>query len=146
MTAQPRDVVRTTFAALLDEALVDTQGLVERVYDYAVGDFGGQSPVVTVTGAGTHRPRMTVQGRHVEHVLDVNVFVLYAAPADGYTEADAENRLDAIDEAIAAVVDEYARTDVWQAIEQPERSAVTFVDIGGQEYKRELLQLVFVTY
>ena len=61
-----RGTVRKAFAALLTTAL---GSLAQNVYNYRIGDFGTQNPVVTVSSAGILRERATFRGQQGNHVL-----------------------------------------------------------------------------
>lgn len=131
--ASNRKTVRGALAGLLETALA---GSVQKVYAYRVGDFGTQSPVVTVSASGSARDRATYQGSLARMYFQVDVFVLYA---DGETwgEDDAEDRLDDIEAGIAGVVDANQATDDWFALDLEGRSQRVDVAIGGVEYVRE---------
>jgi len=73
-----RSVMRKKFAGLLEDALVGSGKPVKVVYDYQVGDFRGESPVIVVTSTGTARGSSTVTGV-TEFFLEVHTFILYAA-------------------------------------------------------------------
>jgi|FLYN01.1.fsa_nt_gi hypothetical protein len=143
-----RGLIRTTFASLLQQALVGTGKPAQAVYDHQVGDFGGQSPVVFVASAPIRRPPLTARGGRATVRLDVWVLVLYADPASGWTEADAEDRLDAIERAIAEVVraNQVNAIARWQAIDYAEATAPDFIEIGGPTYRRERIPLQFEVY
>ena len=99
--ASNRKTVRQAFADLLETALAS---LAQKVYDYRVGDFGNQSPVVVASNAGSRRERISFQGSKVTTYLQVDVFVLYSDEGS-WGEDDAEERLDDIEAAIAGVLD-----------------------------------------
>lgn len=142
--ASARGAVRHELAGLLAAALVD--GLAQAVYDHRIGDFGGQSPVVVVSSAGSGRQRMTRQGSQATMYLQVDVFVVYATPDGMWDEADAEDSLDALEAAIAGVVDAQQVTAIWQAVDYVGRSERVDVEIGGVEYCREVIQLRVEVY
>jgi acetaldehyde dehydrogenase (acetylating) len=133
--ASNRGTVRKAFAALLTTAL---GSLTQAVYDYRMGDFGTQNPVVTVSSAGIQRQRATMHGSRATMYLQVDVFVLYA---DGVTwgEDDAEDRVDDIEAAIAGVIDANQANANWYALTQMDRSQRIDVEIGGVEYIREMI-------
>lgn len=135
--ASNRETARDALAALLTTAL---SSLVEDVYNYRIGDFAGASPVVTVSSAGTVRRRATMQGSRATVYLQVDVFVLYSDEGS-WGEDEAEDRIDAIESAIAGVVDANQQTDDWFALSHSERSQRVDVEIGGVEYIREMITL-----
>ncbi len=133
--ASNRGTVRKAFATLLTTAL---GSLAQAVYNYRIGDFGAQSPVVTVSSAGILRKRITMQGSRATMFLQVDVFVLYS-DLGSWGEDEAEDRIDDIEAAIAGVVDANQPHANWYALSQPERSQRVDVEIGGVEYIREVL-------
>jgi len=145
--AANRETVRDAVAALLESELTGTGNPVQAVYAYQVGDFGGRSPVVVVSSAGSERPAMTFSGNRATFYLNVHVFVLYSDEGD-WGEDDAEDRLDWIEKEIAAVVDaNRGPTDDWQQLAYGEltaeagRSRCGSVAVGGLEYRTELVPL-----
>ena len=133
--ASNRGTVRKAFAALLTTALGT---LAQATYNYRIGDFGTQNPVVTVSSVGIQRQRITMQGSRATMFLQVDVFVLYADGAS-WGEDDAEDRIDDIEAAIAGVIDANEPNANWYALSQAERSQRMDVEIGGVEYIREVL-------
>lgn len=133
--ASNRKTVRSAFATLLETAL---STLVEKVYDYRIGDFEGQNPVVTVSSAGSQRQRWTFAGSRALFFLQVDVFVLYSDEGT-WGEDDAEDRVDDIEAAIAGVVDAYQQTADWFALDLVDRSQRVDVEVGGDEYVREAI-------
>lgn len=133
--ASNRGTVRKAFAALLTTAL---GSLAQATYNYRIGDFGTQNPVVTVSSAGIQRKRATMQGSRATMYLQVDVFVLYS-DLGTWTEDIAEDRIDDIEAAIAGVIDANQANDNWFALTQVDRSQRVDVEIGGVEYIREVL-------
>lgn len=138
-----RAAIRTTFADLLTAALVGEDLPAQAVYAYQVGDFAGQSPVITVSSAGSGHGPLTFGGSSARVQIDVHCFVRYADPASGWTEQDAEDTLDAIATEIAALVAARQRSAHWQAIDYRGDSEADFLPIGGVEYKHERIPLTF---
>lgn len=132
-----RELVRDGLATLLTTALAGTGGIVQAVYNYRIGDFAGASPVVTVSNRGVLRQRGTFTGDRATVLLQVDVFVLYADGAS-WGEDEAEDRLDAIEQGIAGVINANQQTLAWVSIEQTEPSARVDVVIGGVDYIREV--------
>jgi len=98
----------------------------------------GQSPLVMVSSAGSERERLDFTGtRGNVAYLTVYVFVAYAAT--GWTEAQAEDRIDLIERTIADVVDANSgETSYWVAMDYDGRSSRDDVEDGGIEYIREM--------
>jgi hypothetical protein len=139
MTTNSRKKIRKSFAAMLEAALVGDGKLVQKVYDYQAYDFEGLSPVVVVSSSGTQREPITPRCTRPSFWLNVFVFVLYADETSGWTEADAENAIDDIDETIDAVVRANQVNNEWQAITQDDRSVTDSVVIGGLQYRMETI-------
>lgn len=135
--ASNRKTVRAALAALIAAGVPSLQ----KVYDYRVSDFGGQSPVATVSASGTGRERATFQGSQALMYFQVDVFALYSDGAN-WGEDDAEDAIDDIEAGIAAVVDANQKTEHWHSLSLEGRSQRIDVEIGGVEYVRELMVLV----
>ena len=148
MAANRKDV-RKKMAELLETALgagAPTQ-LVQAFYKSQPRDFGGASPVVTVSGAGSDRPRMTQGAGRSTFWLNVHVFVVFALADGSWTEDDAEDRLDDIEAAVAAVIQNNRRlSGFWEALDYESRSAAGSVEVGGVEYRREVIPLKVEVY
>lgn len=140
-----RSTVRKAFAELLDDALVGSGKPAQVVYDYQVGDFAGASPVVVVSSGPIQRLIENFGNcDHAVILLNVYVFVLYADNASGWDEADAEDAIDAIEQIIAETVINNQHRAEWNSaayVEAP--TDLAGVVIGGQEYRRELIQVRF---
>jgi len=138
-----RDPIRKAFAALLNTALVGSGKPVEAVYDYQIGDISTYNPVVMVYSGPIQRRR--VYGcEDVDITLYADVYVLYADSTSGWTKADAEDAIDAIESAIAAVVADPNHTlnqsgHSISYAEEPTR--MEGVEIGGVEYCREVISI-----
>jgi hypothetical protein len=144
MASQSRKLIRDAFAALLTTALVPTNKA-QAVYGYQVGDFAGQSPVVTVTSGPIERTIQTFGGCWRAQVqLLVHVFVLYSDKVT-WGEDDAEDALDAIEVAIADVLltNQSSGGVRWNKIAYAQPTQPDGVEIGGVEYRREIIQLQF---
>ena len=136
----PREAARKQLATLLEAALVGSGKPAQAVYPYQVGDFKGATPVVAVT-SGPMRRRLDSMGEcwRKSFQLLVYVFVAYSDDA-GWTEAMAEDAIDAIEDGIAAVILANPRTDAWVTIYYDDGATqLDGVVIGGEEYRRELI-------
>lgn len=133
-----RKEVRQHLAQELQDWLGD---LVQAVYDHKVGDLAGQSPVVVVLSLGSERERETYRGWLARFYFSVQVWVLYAS--GGWTEADAEDRLDEIEMAIAEYVNLNQREiGFWEALSFEGRSeALEVTPLGGEPYLVERFTL-----
>ncbi len=143
MTDTNRKNVRAQFATLLSTAMVGTGLPVQAVYDYRVGDFAGNSPVVTVSSVGAARPAFTFRGAKPVYRLQVDVFVLYAMEDGTWTEEQAEDALDDIEKLLGDVIAANRSTAYWIGIEYVDVSQRVDVTIGGVDYIREAFVLEF---
>ena len=145
MTVASRQPVRTHFASLLDTALVGTGLPAQAVYAYLVGDFGGASPVVVV-GSGPIDRRIAGLGNcwNSYITLNVYVFVLYADPANGWTESDASDAIDAVEAIIAdTTINNRNANGYWGNGKYLGPTMPDVVAIGGIPYQRELIKVQF---
>jgi len=140
--AANRETARDALAALINTAMVGTGKPVQAVYAYLVSDLAGQSPVVCVTSAGTLRVPLTAIGSRAEFLLRVDVFVLYN-DQDGWSEADAEDRLDLIEATLATLVDANQRSTPWEALSyaEPTNRTQAVTVVGGESYAWEQITL-----
>lgn len=142
-----RETTRDALTALLTTALVGTGLPCQAVYGYQVSDFHGKTPVVVVSSAGSAHERMTHQGNRSTFYFNIYSFVLYSDADTGWTEADAEDRLDLIEKTIAETLETYRRYDgYWQGIDYSDRSQSDSVAIGGDDYRREIISVVVEVY
>ena len=140
MTITSRQVAREAIASLIRARST----LAQVVYEYMPGNFAGASPVVTITGSGSERPRMTLRGVKTQFHLMVETFVLYADPdaSPPWTEHDAENTLDALEAEVAQIVENNASGERWSSLTYETTSVVSKVTIGGVAYLYEAIPLV----
>ena len=146
MSVANRKLWRAAIASDLATALVPTYA--NALYAGQVADFGGKSPVVIVSSAGSDRPNDTYATQTTALLINLDVFVLYADSANGFDELDAEDALDDIEAAVAAWVQANAtRTPAngvgWTNLEYAGRTGADVgpATIGGQEYRREQIGL-----
>ena len=146
MTEVNREVLRDQLTTILTAALVGTGKPAQAVYGYRRGDFQGMTAVVAVLSEGSQRRNLP---REVGQKLyfGLYLFVLYADGVD-WAEDDAEDRLDAIEYAIATTLAAYRRhPGYWQCLEQVDRSTrePTLI-IGGVPYALERILLEATVY
>lgn len=156
--AVSRKTYRQLLATEVGQALTNA-GVVQKVYPFRAGNFNGQSPVVTFTSAGSDR-RQEITGSvdaETSLMFAIDVFVLYADPASNWTESNAEDAIDDIEQVIADWVlknsngisrIEQGQTS-WFELVFNERSATGSLlqaeKLGGQEYRRERMTItVFI--
>lgn len=140
-----RGDVRRAFGALLAEALVGPGSPAQAAYDYLVTDFAGQSPVVALASAGSEYPRASVRDATALHYLDVYLFVLRGEPGNAaYTEADADDALDSLAEAVFGLTETNNDAALWDEISYDGRSQIEpITDLGGNQYWMERITLRF---
>jgi hypothetical protein len=78
--------------------------------------------------------------------FDIISFVLYADAASSWTEADAEDKLDAIESAVDNVIQANLVTDNWADIGYDGKSTTGNVTIGGEQYRYEVIPIKVTTY
>jgi len=132
--ATNRETVRDALTALLTAGL---SGIAQEVVGHRVSDPAGKTPVVAVLSGGSLRERLTFQGTRPTFYLTIQVLVL-AEDATGYTEADAEDKLDLLEKTIAGILESNWRTASWSGLTW-ERSEVLDVAIGGHAYYLEII-------
>lgn len=142
MINDSRKTVRKLIAGLLSSALVGTGLPVQACYDYQIGDFGGQSPVVVVSSRGGGYSDLTFQGTNPVFEYNVHVFVLYATEDGTWTESNAEDTLDDIEALIRQVLENNKKPTMgWESITLAGMSQTDSITIGGIEYRTELFVL-----
>ncbi|MEM7344585.1 MAG: hypothetical protein AAF485_10105 [Chloroflexota bacterium] len=143
MTVTNRETIRDGVATLLTTALVGDGKPVQQVYNHKSGDFAGQSPVVLVTSSGTDRSRVgTYTTFEPAFDLSLMIFVLYSDPDNGWSEADAEDRLDLVEASVAEVVqNNYSNPGLWDRLVYAGPSQVLEATVGGDEYLLEIVPL-----
>lgn len=139
-----RKVLRQALAALLTTEVHGAQA----VYAYGKALLKGESPVLAVTSAGSERERLTFQGSRLTATFDVHVFVIHRAPADGWTEENAEDLLDALEQQIASACDKNpTRVNGWGLLRYGGPSdARAPVKIEGVDYLYETIAIEMQEY
>jgi hypothetical protein len=136
-----RETVRDAFYALLDTELQGPPKLAEVVCNYQLANFQGRSPIVMIYGGGAFRPRATVVGGKSEFRLWIALYVSHHSEGS-YTELDAEDRLDALEQAVAEVVHANFQTELWNALRYELSSVIEAVNVSGIVYLREMVPLL----
>ena len=139
MSRTNRETIRDALAAVMETALVDgTPQLAQALYGYQKVDFGSISPVVLVYADGAERPIATYAGGKTSFYLVIGVYVAITDTGGSYTEATAEDRLDAIEAKIADTMETYRSNQAnWLYLDYVDRSYVENVSIGGIPYVSE---------
>lgn len=135
MTVPSRAPARIALANLLAASVPTAQA----VYPYQKTDFKGASPVVLVVGAGTNRPRFTLRGVRSTMYFAVQTYVVHSDEASGWTEAMAEDALDALEAEICDVLASNQRNAYWQALNYEMRTVVSRIPIAGVTYLYEVI-------
>lgn len=143
MSAFNRKVARERMASVLTTALTPT--LAQAVYAYTPAKFSGQSPVVCVASGGSERTRAHVGTNTWDTwvYLTLFVFVLYAElPGGTWTRQNAEDRLDALEQAIADAVMTYkSDAGYWDGLYFAAPSRIEGPVVIGDAYLLETFQL-----
>lgn len=94
-----RELTRDALVTLLDTALVSAlaQGVIG--HKPTGGDLQGKRVLVAVLSGGSLRRPFTMQGNRSSFRFEVQVWVLLSG--DGWTVAQAEDRLDAVEQKVA---------------------------------------------
>lgn len=145
--SQNRKAVREAWGSILSAALTGAGKPVQVVYDHLVGSWGGQSPVVMVTAAGTRRDaELTHDQNYTPTVhLETHVLVKYAqfnnAGEEIWSDEDASDKLDDIEKAITdAAVDNPSLGGVVDTFHpSEEKSRVEYLTVLGHAYVREII-------
>lgn len=134
MSVASRKTVREEIGAILTTRLVPTYA--ESVHIDRPFDFGGESPIVLVTSAGSGRKPLTFQGTQPVFYLTIVTMAL--------ADADVDDILDTLEQQIAQFCEAYRTGSSWQALNYDTRSETRYVIsvIDGKEYKTEEIPLV----
>lgn len=144
MTIINRKTARGQLGTLLSAALVGTGKPAQAVYSYKVSDFQGASPVVVVSSEGADRTQATQQLRNNTHFYyNIFVFVLYKDEVSSWTEQNAEDKIDDIEQLIAGViVDNCYLSGYWNDLSKNGPSTTDIIEVGGVQYIRESIPVV----
>ena len=146
--AANRERVRDEVVTRLTAALVGTGLPTRQVLGHKAGraDFATGTPLVAVLGAGSRRTRMTMAGTRLTAHLEIHTLVLSASRDGTWTEAMAEDALDAIDAGIATWISAHPKGPSYQNLMQSETSKVDELDIGGEMYLVEITPITAEIY
>lgn len=140
-----RETARDALVTLLNTALVGSGLPASVVYGYQVGDFGGLSPVVVVSSAGSERNDLTSLGGMVTFRYTIDVFVTYT-DGGSWQEDDAEDRLDLIEKAIWDTCQANQVATNWQSLDYDGKTQCDSMIIGGQEYRVERIPIAVTVF
>jgi hypothetical protein len=158
--AASRSEVRAEFRALVANELLGEGKLLQALYGYMVADFKQQSPVMVIASSGTDRRPLTFEGSRPDYLLNVYIFVLYAAldgqdtlvlGSDGqpvWSEADSEAAADEIERQFGDFLHlkTTQRGRSWQSISYASPTQTELAFVGGKPYRQETIQLRFGCY
>ncbi len=135
-----RKAVRKALGVMLASIISDEA---VSIVDYQATDIKSVAPAVVLTSAGTQRKRITMRGSSAVFTVDVHIFVLHISRKDGWTESDAEDLLDDIEQQICEAVDNnQSRTGAWSGIRYSDTTnARDSVTLGGTTYLHEVIPL-----
>ena len=133
-----RQILKTLLAANLTNAVAG--------YDYAPHDFAGVSPVFYISSSGSEPVPFTGKGVKNKFHLNVHLLALYSSN-DAYTEAEAENALDDLENQLRQTIAANRKTADWQDIRYAGKTnADQPILIGGELYLHEIVPIVMETY
>lgn len=113
--ATNRETIRDALVTLLSAALVGAGKLAETCTGSKVTDLTAKTPLVAVFGRGSGRERPPFFEGVPTFYLEIQVLVRQAYT--GWTNAEAEDRLDAIEAVIAGVILTNGVTANWRQID-----------------------------
>lgn len=134
-----RQTVREAVASLLETEMTGAGNPVQTVYEYRK-DFAPESPVILVLSAGSDRQKtITFDGAMKTDVrLEVLFFVLDADDNIGWTEQEADDRLDLVEKEFSDVLnDNFRILDKRRLVPEEGFSEIFNVVIGGKAYLME---------
>ena len=143
MGARNQETVRDAVAALFEAALVGTGKPVQAVYNYKKGKFSG-SPVLLVTSGPTQRKQGGMGSQKFFNQFGIMTWVFVAdARGDEWTEQMVDDKLDALDAAIADVVAANRNRDEWDYLRHSEEAASipSGVTVDGVLYQMKIIPL-----
>jgi hypothetical protein len=132
-----RETVRDAIVAGLTPAMT----LAQLVVGHQKANVGSQWPAVLVFTAGSERPQVTEQGIRSRFHYVAQLWVLYYDKEGGWTEADAEDALDALEQQFTAWMANNQVNEVWTTLMFDGRSRVG-VTAPGESYLVEEIPIV----
>ena len=137
-----RKALRAALATLLDAAIPAVQA----VYAYPKMDLDGESPIITISSGGSERQPLTMAGSRLTATLDLHLLVLQSGSS--WTEAQAEDAMDDIEEAIYATLIANRRTATWAHIDYGGRTDARrpLAMPGGVVYLHEQISIEVQVY
>jgi len=135
-----REIARDALVTLFAAALVGDGLPCKTVTGSKVTTLQGLTPLVSVLSAGSIREPLTFQGDISTFYLEVHVWVLQAT--DGWTNAQAEDALDTIENIIAGVYADNRHTGNWETVMHDGRTTVLEFAVAGTPYYMEQIPTI----
>lgn len=136
-----RETARDELVDLLMTDLVSALAQAVIGHRPTITDLQGRKALVAVVNAGTLRKRMTMQGDRPTFYFEVQSWVLKTTT--GWTVADAEDRLDSIEQQIAATFETNRKgpgsPSEWEILQYDDRSNIVDVEVDGVPYAVEAI-------
>lgn len=136
-----RETVRDELVTLLTADLVSA--LAQDVIGHrpTVEDLQGKRALTAVVSAGVNRERLTMQGDRPIFYFEIQNWVLKTTT--GWTVADSEDRLDDLEQQIAATFESNRKgpgsPKEWEVLQYSGRSTIVDVDADGVPYTVEAI-------
>ena len=138
--ATSRETARDALVTLLRAALVGTGKPAKTVTGSKVLALEAMTPLVAVLSAGSERGRPPYQGAKATFYLEVLVFVRQAQA--GWTDAQAEDALDAIEVLVANTYEVNTATANWEMVDYGGQTTVFEIEVGGTKYYMERIPTI----
>lgn len=140
MTTHTRKQTRQAIGSAMEGDLVGTNQPAQAFAYHHKTDFEGQSPVITISSAGSDEPPFTPLGSTQVYFYEINTLVMRPNITESatYSESDVEDSLDDLYEAVRVWISQNREDTVngeWKYISIDARSnIIPIVDDGGRGY------------
>lgn len=132
-----RTDLKTELAPAFSSMLVDADDF----YKYEPASYHGHSPVVFLASSGAEHPEVTKALNSVFFV-DVHLLALYKDSAGVYTEEQAADLLDDLEQTLSSAVEaKRVVANKWQKLSIEARSFAEPTPVGGELYLHEVVTL-----
>ena len=136
-----RETVRDAVSTILSTAIVGA-GYAQAFYGYQVADFARQSPVVVVTSGAAKRGNLASKEiGDTQFKIIIHTFVLYATDDGTWTEAESEDKVDALEKKIIDLLIDAFDVQNWLTLDAMDFSEVYPEIVGEEEYRHEEITL-----
>ena len=141
LTTVPRARFRLKLKDLLVAGIDELSS--KRAFHYQKHDLRGQSPVLVITSSQSMRPPLTTQGKRPGFQLAVFYYVRHYDKDANWTEENAEDMLDLLEQRTADVLNENTTlAGYWQSLEH-EATLIERIKMGGFPYLVEIIPVTF---